>query len=111
MVAFNSRPENDDDGLVVVVVIVPRVPLGATVITPTALADCRSKGVDPCDYLARHESCDWGDLCEEDKQANDRAMCDGGRLLSAYTVDDDLKLWIITEWDRSVTTILLPEEY
>lgn len=62
--------------------------------------------------LLRHYYGDWGDLCEEDKQANDDALKNGDRLVSAYTVGEDkTKIWIITEWDRSATTILLPEEY
>ena len=55
---------------------------------------------------------DWGNLCEEDKQLNDSAVVDGGRILSAYEIGENkVKIWIITEADRSCTTILLPEEY
>ena len=62
--------------------------------------------------LMRHHQGDWGELCEEDKQENDYAVEHEGRLLSAYEIGEDkTKIWIITEWDRSVTTILLPEEY
>jgi len=61
--------------------------------------------------LRRHASCDWGDLCEEDKAANDSALQEGGRLFSAYEKDGLPKIWIITEWDRSLTTVLFPEEY
>lgn len=62
--------------------------------------------------LNRHESGDWVDLCEEDKQVNENALLYGGRVMSAYTIGKNKdKIWIITEWDRSVTTILLPEEY
>lgn len=62
--------------------------------------------------LQRHLVGDWGNLCEEDKQANDDAVENGGRLLSAYEVGEEkVKIWIITESDRSATTILLPEEY
>ena len=60
--------------------------------------------------LGRHQSGDWGDVDEEDKQTNNDALKYGDRVLSAYTVDDT-KLWIITEWDRSVTTVLFPSEY
>lgn len=60
--------------------------------------------------IMRHKSGDWGDLCEEDKQTNDYAVEHGERILSAYELFGT-KIWIITEWDRSVTTILLPEEY
>ncbi len=61
--------------------------------------------------LFRHMAGDWGDLVEEDRMANDEAMCFGGRILSAYVDHHQLKFWIITEADRSSTTILLPEEY
>ena len=61
--------------------------------------------------IARHCSGDWGEVCEEDWQANDEAMEVGNRILSAYTSPDGVKFWIITEWDRSVTTILLPDDY
>jgi hypothetical protein len=60
--------------------------------------------------LRRHSEGDWGDVCEEDKKLNDAALENGTRVLSAYTVADT-RIWIITEADRSVTTILLPEEY
>jgi predicted RNA-binding Zn-ribbon protein involved in translation (DUF1610 family) len=60
--------------------------------------------------LERHANQDWGDLDKQDKQANDDAVKHGGRVLSSYTLRGD-KLWIITEADRSVTTILTPDEY
>ncbi len=61
--------------------------------------------------LRRHQAGDWGDLCPDDKAANDLAVLDGSRLLSAYTSESGVKFWIITESDRSITTILLPEDY
>jgi hypothetical protein len=61
--------------------------------------------------LARHVTGDWGELEDEDRAANEAAVAEGTRLLSAYTVASGEKLWVITEWDRSVTTFLLPEEY
>lgn len=67
--------------------------------------------LNPTPYLIRHLSCDWGDVCDRDRRANDTAVRNGYRLLSSYQVTPNLKLWIITEWDRSVTTLLLPEEY
>ena len=60
--------------------------------------------------VARHLAGDWGDLCKEDKKLNDKALKSGDRLLSAYEQDGQ-KIWIITEWDRSVTTVLFPDEY
>lgn len=62
------------------------------------------------DCLKRHLSGDWGEVCEADRRENEFALRNGARLLSAYTVDDH-KIWIITEADRSSTTILFPEEY
>jgi hypothetical protein len=60
--------------------------------------------------FSRHASGDWGDICEEDKASNDYALEHGERLFSAYKSDNN-QIWIITEWDRSATTILFPEEY
>lgn len=61
--------------------------------------------------LARHLGCDWGDLCAEDARANDHALRWGLRLLSCYHLADGTPVWLITESDRSATTILLPSEY
>jgi hypothetical protein len=61
--------------------------------------------------LQRHLDGDWGEVSEEDRKANDSALQNGGRLLSAYKTRNGVKLWVITEADRSVTTFLLPEEY
>lgn len=62
--------------------------------------------------LSRHAQADWGDLCREDRERNDQALESGEeRLFSSYHTEDGTKFWIITEWDRSVTTILLPDEY
>lgn len=63
------------------------------------------------DLLYRHMTCDWGDLSEADQALNDRGLLEGDRILSAYQLDSGEKLWIITEWDRSATTLLFPEEY
>jgi hypothetical protein len=60
--------------------------------------------------IAKHASGDWGEVDAEDKKSNDAAVTEGNRLLSAYVIDGT-KIWIITEWDRSVTTILFPDEY
>ncbi len=68
--------------------------------------------LNPSKYLRRHLGGDWGDLVEGDSQLNDAALASGqDRLFSSYQVAPDLKIWIITEWDRSVTTLLLPSEY
>ncbi len=83
--------------------------LGQTVITANALARLRAEDVHQA--LARHARGDWGDLDPEDVAENERSITEGCRLLSAYTDRHGLKFWIITEWDRSVTTVLLPEDY
>jgi hypothetical protein len=67
-------------------------------------------GIGPFALLGRHVRGDWGDLDDEDKQRNDEALTLGSRIFSAYLVEG-VKFWVITEADRSVTTILLPEEY
>ena len=85
-----------------------RFDLGETVITGNASIRLSTEEV-LCG-LARHASGDWGDLCPEDMLANDEALCLGGRLLSAYGCGK-YRFWIITEADRSVTTVLLPEDY
>ena len=61
--------------------------------------------------FSRHATGDWGDMCEEDKAINDYALEHGERLFSSYNYNEDTKIWIITEWDRSATTILFPSEY
>jgi len=61
--------------------------------------------------VKRHQLGDWGELDEEDRLVNQIALRDEGRLMSVYTSSEGVTIWVITEWDRSVTTILLPEEY
>lgn len=62
-------------------------------------------------YLVRHIAGDWGEVDEQDRRENELSLIHGFRLLSAYTLNSGTKIWIITEADRSVTTVLLPEEY
>ncbi len=88
----------------------PLFALGQTVATRGALAAMQQLKVSSLALLSRHQRGDWGNLDEEDKQSNDEALTDGGRIFSAYTFEA-VKFWIITEADRSATTILLPEEY
>ena len=78
--------------------------------TPGALEALREAGEDPLHLLGRHASGDWGDLCEHDRRENERSLKHGWRLLSSYPVGES-RVWVITEADRSVTTLLLPEEY
>lgn len=84
---------------------------GQIVMTP-GVADLERQGkLFTAIYLRRLLNGDWGDLSDLDRRANDAALKNGDRLLSAYQVTPTLKLWIITEWDHSVTTLLLPDEY
>lgn len=85
--------------------------LGHVVSTQGALSMMASANILPLVLLQRHVRGDWGDLEEDDKQANEDALRDGNRLLSSYKIVPDQKVWIITEADRSSTTLLLPEEY
>ncbi len=85
-------------------------PLGQIVATPGALKLLEEGGEDPCLLLTRHRSGDWGDIDSHDRRENELSLKHGWRILSSYTVGDE-KVWIITEADRSYTTILLPSEY
>lgn len=86
-----------------------KFPLGQTVITPGALEQLSSTAIR--ESLERHERGDWGDVCEDDRRANEQSLTHGARLLSVYHTNGGTKFWIITEADRSATTILLPSEY
>jgi hypothetical protein len=88
-----------------------RFALGRIVATPGAIQAMREAGQSPAVFLTRHACGDWGEICTSDKYLNDEAIADEGRLLSAYSTAKGVRLWIITEADRSATTILLPEEY
>ena len=86
--------------------------LGVIVATPGAWHALSALHEDPPHYLGRHVTGDWGELDAQDRRSNEEALRLGHRLLSAYTlVDKETKIWIITEADRSATTILLPDEY
>ena len=87
------------------------VPLGRVLATPGALRTLATAKADGAAYLARHAAGDWGDVDAEDWAANDRAFVAGERLLSAYRLPDGERLWIITEADRSASTLLRPDEY
>jgi hypothetical protein len=88
------------------------VPLGRVVATPGVLAVLETNHQTASEFLNRHAHADWGDaLDEEDRTANYEVLRIGGRLLSGYCLRNGMKLWIITEWDRSVSTVLLPSDY
>jgi hypothetical protein len=86
------------------------LPLGRVVATPEALKLLSEAGENPFTYLACHATGDWGELCGFDRRQNELALRDDYRIISSYPIGREC-VWIITEADRSVTTILLPEEY
>jgi hypothetical protein len=90
---------------------IPLFPAGRIVATPGALAFLEHANKSPLEFLSRHLRGDWGDLCQDDKTENELSLKCGFRLMSSYQVTDTDKLWIITEADRSVTTLLLPADY
>jgi hypothetical protein len=83
--------------------------LGEVVITPNILRTVDI--ITAHNALSRHKNGDWGEICDEDKQRNEEAIKNGTRLFSAYQSEVGIKFWIITEADRSCTTILLPKDY
>ena len=85
--------------------------LGRLVATPGALKALEDAGQNALEFLSRHQHGDWGELPEEDKKENEFSVLNDLRILSAYTLTTGTKIWIITEADRSATTILLPSEY
>lgn len=95
----------------------PRFPLGRIDATPGAIRALSRADQSPISFVERHRAGDWGDLCAADAALNDEAIAagdadsdEGGRVLSSYTTALDDRIWIITEADRSATTILLPDE-
>ena len=89
----------------------PLFSLGQVVATPGALAAFEEVGEGPAKYLARHIVGDWGEVCKEDAKENDFSVEHGFRLMSVYILSTGVKIWVLTEADRSATTALLPEEY
>jgi len=85
----------------------PRFELGQIYATSGAML----QELDFRPYILRHMMGDWGDLDDEDKEANEEAIAHGERILSAYQIAEKVRIYIITERDRSITTILLPSEY
>lgn len=86
-------------------------PLGNIYLTVGAREALEESNQQPLEFLSRHQSGDWGDLCEDDKKENELSVKESFRILSSYRTSKGEKLWIITESDRSSSTILLPEEY
>ena len=86
---------------------IPKFELGQVYATSAAML----LEMDFRPFILRHSQGDWGDLGDEDKEANDQALIYGDRILSAYQINEKVRIWIITEWDRSATTVLLPSDY
>lgn len=98
----------------VVVIFVEKAPLfalGGVVVTAGAEELLATLSLEPAILIARHVTGDWGELCKEDQQENERAVKKSGRVFSSYELPDNHKVWVITECDRSYTTVLLPDEY
>ena len=89
----------------------PLFELGQIVGTPGALQVLQEAEQEPFELLLRHVIGDWGDMSDEDKEENELSVEKGFRIFSAYKLKTGVKVWVITEWDRSATTILLPDEY
>ena len=89
----------------------PLFSLGQVLATPGALGMLEALQLSPLSFVVRHVSGDWGNICSEDRQANSEALVHSFRLMSVYVLSATQRLWIITEADRSSTTLLMPEEY
>ena len=89
----------------------PIFPLGQLVATLGAITLLRSLALSPMDFVARHANGDWGEIDDHDRLANRASLKDGSRLFSSYALGAEHRLWIITEADRSATTLLMPQEY
>ncbi|MFD2112120.1 hypothetical protein [Thiorhodococcus fuscus] len=89
----------------------PLFPIGKVVSTPNACRVLEAYGIAVLTLLLRHVHGDWGDLGPSDARANQEALHGGARLLSSYQIAEGVRVWIITEADRSTTTVLMPEDY
>jgi hypothetical protein len=121
----NSTVEPAPNETVFLFVTGAKFPLGQIVATPAALALLAHHKFSSSALINRHVRGDWGDLCDEDREGNEEALLIGNRLMSGYRLVDAQRIadtpfskrdafptvWIITEWDRSVTTLLLPSDY
>lgn len=95
----------------VTTVTTSRFPLGQMVMTQGAATALDEANQSPFEFLNRHQRGDRGNVCEEDRRENELSLAQGFRLLSVYRTKAGVKLYVITEYDRSATTILLPSEY
>lgn len=88
-----------------------RFSLGQILATPGALEALKESNQSPNDFLVMHMNGQWGDVCPEDAEENDVSIREGFRILSSYKTNKGVRIWVITEADRSATTLLLPSEY
>lgn len=90
----------------------PNLELGNLVVTRAVSDAMKDPGFTEFvkESLERHKNNDWGDLCAEDRKVNSQALRDGARIMSVYKSPSFETIWIITEWDRSVTTVLFPDD-
>ena len=91
--------------------VFPLFNMGRVCATPGALDALTTNKQNYIDFLSRHVTGDWLEMCEDDQETNRNAVDDDVRVFSAYSLKNGSKLWVITEHDRSVTTLLLPSEY
>jgi hypothetical protein len=96
---------------IMVAIATPKFELGQVVQTAGAMQAAQNTGELFGQYLRRHIMGDWGECCADDVKENEWSLENGERLMSVYLMSDKTKIWVITERDRSVTTILLPSEY
>ncbi len=97
-------------------IVQPKFSLGQILATPAALKAIEDAGQTPAFFLEKHVQGDWGEVCADDRRANDEALVDGSRILSAYRTLKNVRIWLITEaaddaGNRAATTAILPEEY
>jgi hypothetical protein len=113
LLLFNTQPKGnlvaDPAEIIIINFDLPKFRLGHIVATPAALRDIPNDEI--LAALGRHANGDWGTLDPHDVKVNESALQYGGRLFSQYHSKQKIQFWIITEWDRSVTTVLLPEDY
>jgi hypothetical protein len=108
---MQTRHNEDPAGCPPPASVTPKFDLGQVVATPGALNALAQHQISPLTLISRHVRADFGDIDQADWQTNLAALRYGQRIVSAYTIAPDEVIWIISEGDRSVTTLLLPSEY
>ncbi len=108
---MQTRHNEDPAGCPPPAGVTPKFELGQVVATPGALAALEQHQISPLTLISRHVGADFGDIDQQDWQTNLAALRYGQRIVSAYTIAPDTVIWVITEGDRSTTTLLMPSEY